>query len=254
MIKEKFIKSLEEGYKNYLLVHARSSSKIIPMHKCLSEILKEKLGKDFVIKSMGVGDNKEYKFKGKYYNKDLDITILKDNKPISALGFKFVTSNYKQNSNNYFENMLGETANVKRNDLLYGQILILKEQMPYFSTDKREFTKVEKINELNLKKYFRLGTDNAENLYHKPDIMFISFVETGDEERMLKAIANKEKISKTEFNKNELAPLVKLKFLNTKDLKEKFTEEMKEFLIKNGNFEESIDAFVNFTKAKTYGK
>ncbi len=149
MIKEKFIKSLEEGYKNYLLVHARSSSKIIPMHKCLSEILKEKLGKDFVIKSMGIGDNKEYKFKGKYYTKDLDITILKDNKPISALGFKFVTSNYKQNSNNYFENMLGETANVKRNDLLYGQILILKEQMPHFSTDKKQFTKVEKINELN---------------------------------------------------------------------------------------------------------
>ncbi len=254
MIKEKFIKSLEEGYKNYLLVHARSTSKIIPMHKCLSEILKEKLGKDFVIKSMGIGDNKEYKFRGKYYTKDLDITILKDNKPISALGFKFVTSNYKQNSNNYFENMLGETANVKRNDLLYGQILILKEQMPYFSTDKKQFTKVEKINELNLKKYFRLGTDNAENLYHKPDIMFISFLETGDEERMLKAIVNKEKISKTEFNKNELAPLVKLKFLNTRDLKEKFTDEMKDFLIKNGNFEEFIDAFVNFTKAKTYGK
>ena len=254
MIKEKFIKSLEEGYKNYLLVHARSSSKIIPMHKCLSEILKEKLGKDFVIKSMGIGDNKEYKFKGKYYTKDLDITILKDNKPISALGFKFVTSNYKQNSNNYFENMLGETANVKRNDLLYGQILILKEQMPYFSTDKKQYTKVEKINELNLKKYFRLGTDNTENLYHKPDIMFISFLETGDEERMLKAIVNKEEITKTDFNKNELAPLVKLKFLNTQDLKEEFTDEMKDFLIKNGNFEKFIDAFVNYTKAKTYGK
>ena len=106
--------------KNYLLVHAMSTKKIIPMHKCLSEILQEKLGNDFEIKSMGIGDNKEYKFEGKYYGKDLDITILKDNKPISALGFKFVTSNYKQNSNNYFENMLGETANVKRNDLLYG--------------------------------------------------------------------------------------------------------------------------------------
>jgi len=202
-MKEEFIKSLEEGYKNYLLVHARSSTKIVPMHKCISKILKEKLGKEYTIKSMGVGDNKEFKFKGKYYTKDLDITILKDDKPISALGFKFVTSNYKQNSNNYFENMLGETANVKRNDLLYGQILILKEQMPYFSTDKKQFTKVEKINELNLKKYFKLGTDNAENLYHKPDIMFIAFVETGDEERMLKAIANHEKISKVEFNKNE---------------------------------------------------
>ena len=253
-MKEEFIKSLEEGYKNYLLVHARSSTKIVPMHKCISKILKEKLGKEYTIKSMGVGDNKEFKFKGKYYTKDLDITILKDDKPISALGFKFVTSNYKQNSNNYFENMLGETANVKRNDLLYGQILILKEQMPYFSTDKKQFTKVEKINELNLKKYFKLGTDNAENLYHKPDIMFIAFVETGDEERMLKAIANHEKISKVEFNKNELAPLVKLKFLDTADLKETFSEDMTDFLLKNGDFEKFIEAFVNLTKGKTYGK
>lgn len=253
MIKEKFIKSLEEGYKNYLLVHARSSSKIIPMHRCISKILKEKLGKNFTIKSMGFGDNREYNFTGKYYTKDLDITILKDDKPISALGFKFVTSNYKQNSNNYFENMLGETANIKRNDLLYGQILILKEQMPYFSTDKKQFTKIEKINEMNLKKYFKLGTDNAENLYHKPDIMFISFIKTGDEERIIQAIENEEKINKKDFNKNELAPLVELKFLNSEDLKEQFTEEMKNFLIKHSNFEEFIEAFVNLTKGRTYG-
>jgi len=105
---------------------------------------------------MGIGNNKEYNLEGKYYSKSLDITILKDGKPISALAVKFVTSNYKQNSNNYFENMLGETANVKRNDLLYGQILILREQMPYFSTDKKQFTNIEIINETNLKKYFKL--------------------------------------------------------------------------------------------------
>lgn len=96
-MKEEFRKSLEEGYMNYLLVHARSSTKIVPIHKCISKILKEKLGNGYTIKSMGIGDNKEFHFKGKYYTKDLDITILKDNKPISALGFKFVTSNYKQN-------------------------------------------------------------------------------------------------------------------------------------------------------------
>lgn len=253
-MKEKFIKSLEEGYNNYLLVHARSPLKIMPIHKCLSEILKDKLGKDYEIKSMGVGNNKEYTFDGKYYEKDLDITILKNGKPISALGFKFVTSNYKQNSNNYFENMLGETANIKRNNLLYGQILILKEQMPYFSTNKKQFTNVEKINELNLKKYFKLGTDNDENLYHKPDIMFIGFVETSDEQRILKAVRDQEKITKKDFNKKELAPLVKLKFLQTEELKEQFTDKMKEFLIKNSNFEEFIEAFVNLTKGRTYGK
>ena len=184
----------------------------------------------------------------------MDITILKDNKPISALGFKFVTSNYKQNSNNYFENMLGETANIRRNDLLYGQILIFKEQVPYFSADEKMFTKIEKINESNLKKYFKLGVDDAQNLYHKPDIMFISFVRTGDEDRILQAIAGNEKISKKEFNKNELLPLVKLEFSSIEDLKQDFTKEMRGFLIKNGDFEAFIEAFVNFTKAKTYGK
>jgi hypothetical protein len=253
-MESEFIESLEEGYKNYLLIHARSTQKIIPMHKCIAGILQKKLGDQFSIKSIGVGDNKEYKFDGRYYGKDLDITILKNGKPISALGFKFVTSNYKQNSNNYFENMLGETANVKRNDLLYGQILILKEQMPYYSTDKKQFIKIEKINELNLKKYFHLCSDNAENLYHKPDIMFIAFVATGDEQRMHLAITNQEKISKALFNKNALAPIVNLKFLKTSELKETFTDEMKAFLEQHGDFEAFIEAFVNLTKGRIYGR
>jgi len=253
-MKEKFIQSLKDGYTNYLLVHARSSQKIVPMHRCIAEILKLKLGSEFTIKSMGVGDNKEYIFEGKYYMKDLDITILKNGKPISALGFKFVTSNYKQNSNNYFENMLGETANLKRNDLLYAQILILKQKMPYFSTDKNQYTKIEKINEENLKKYFKLNNDNAENLYHKPDIMFIAFVNTGDEERFERAIRNQEIITKTTFNRNELLPLVNVNIIETSDLDEKFSDEMKEFLKRNGDFKAFIEAFVNLTKGRTYGR
>ena len=31
-IKEKFRESLEEGYKNYLSIHTRSSKKILPIH------------------------------------------------------------------------------------------------------------------------------------------------------------------------------------------------------------------------------
>lgn len=251
---EEFRKSLEEGYLNYLLVHARSSTKIVPMHRCIAHILQKKLGENYSIKSMGVGDGREFNFKGAYYSKNLDITILKEGKPVSALGFKFVTSNYKQNSNNYFENMLGETANVKKNGLIYAQILVLKEQMPYFSTDKKQFTKVEKINELNLKKYFKLCTQIGENLYHKPDIMYIAFVKTGDEERMLQAIKNGEKISKTQFNNIELSPLVNLQFLNTNELDEKFSDDMTNFLIQNDDFEKFITEFVHLTKENEFNR
>ncbi len=253
---EKFRKSLEEGYKKYLEVHPRSNEKIKPMHKCIAAILLEKLNnvnEDFEIKSLGIGDDKEYNFSGKYYSKNLDITILYKDNPISALGFKFITSNYKQNSNNYFEGMLGETANLKRNELLYGQILIFKHQMPYYSSDKKTFTKIEHINEENIKKYLKLYNDNVLNLYHKPDLLFIAFIETGDEELFLDVIEKNIEIDKKEFHK-DLVKKVNVEFVNPDDLNDDdFSTEMKEFLKKIGNFEKFINAFVNLTKGKTYG-
>jgi len=114
-INEKFRESLENGYKNYLFIHPRSCAKIVPMHRSISEIILEKLGgvkNDFSIKSMGIGDGKEFNLEGKYYSKDIDITILFKNKPTSGIGFKFITSNYKQNSNYYFENFIEAFINL----------------------------------------------------------------------------------------------------------------------------------------------
>lgn len=253
-IEKKFIESLQNGYKNYLTVHPRSNSKIEPIHKCLAEILQSKLGEDFVIKSLGYNDNKEYLFQGKYYDKNIDIAILYNNEPISGLGFKFITSNYKQNSNNYFENMLGETANIKRNSLLYGQMIILKEKMPYYSRDKKKYTKIEIINELNLIKYFKLGNDNYDNLFHKPDIMFIAFIKAGDEDKIDDIIKNNEKINNISEFRQELSNNIKVEIIPTNNLKQNFSNDVKDFLIKHGDFSKFIDSFVKSTQARTYGR
>ncbi len=259
---EKFRESIEKGYKKYLSVHPRSSEKILPIHKCISEILLEKLGGEkskFTIKSMGIDDSKEYNFKGKYYSKDIDITIFYKNKPISGLGFKFITSNYKQNSNNYFENMLGETANLKRADFLYGQVLVLKHKMPYYSSDKKTFTKIENINEKNLAKYLKLYNDNISGLYHKPDILFLTFVSTGDEkefEKIVTAYENKKPITilKSKFHIQQL-PKVNVEFIKVKKLsKTDFQKNTLNFIEKVSDFNAFINAFVNLTKGKTYGK
>ncbi len=261
-LNEKFRKSLEEGYRNYLSIHPRSTQKIMPMHKCIAEIILTKLGgqkEGFTIKSMGIGNNKEINYSGKYYSKDIDITILYKNKPISGLGFKFITSNYKQNSNNYFENMLGETANLKRTDFLYGQILVFKYKMPYYSTDKKTFTKIEHINEKNISKYVKLSNDKIPLLYHKPDLLFLTFFETGDEiefEKIVKLYEEGElkKINKSEFHKKQLKN-VKVKFIETHKLpKNDFSKDTLEFLKKVSDFNAYIEAFVNFTKGKIYGK
>ncbi len=261
-IKEQFRKGLEEGYKKYLSVHPRSNEKIIPIHKAVSEIILSKLGGEeagFKIKSLGVDDAKEFKLDGQYYSKSIDIAVLYKDKPVSGLGFKFITSNYKQNSNNYFENMLGETANLKRAGFLYGQIIVLKHKMPYYSSDKKTFTKIEHINEKNLSKYVKLYNDDVPLLYHKPDIIFLAFIETGDENEFEKIVGSNEqgrvqRIDKRDFHRS-LIPKVKVKFIETEDLpKNAFSDETLNFLRKVSDFEKFIDAFVNLTKGKTYGK
>ncbi|WP_049757049.1 hypothetical protein [Mycoplasma crocodyli] len=104
------------------------------------------LGNDYDVHSLGYGNGKEIKIPGRYIDKTVDITISKNDSVIAGIGVKFVMSNYKQNSNNYFENMLGETANLRSNNIPYFQIFILPELIPYF--DKfGNIRSWEKINE-----------------------------------------------------------------------------------------------------------
>ena len=79
-----------------------------------------------------------------------------------------VMRNYSQNSNNYFENMLGETANIRSNAIPYFQIFIIFEKVPYYKKEG-EFQKYDIITEHNLDKYFALSKDDPASFYHTPD-------------------------------------------------------------------------------------
>lgn len=82
--------------------------------------------------------------------------------------------NYSQNSNNYFENMLGETANIRCNNIPYFQIFIIPDILPYY--DKTgNIKKWEYFNFNNVKKYINLSKDNINYYYHTPNktLLFI---------------------------------------------------------------------------------
>ena len=158
----------------------RSNKKLIPIHQFISKSILNKIGNNFTAKSLGIGDGKEAKINGKYYLKDVDIAIFnKDNKIISTISFKFVTSNYKQNSNNYFENLMGETANIRRQNIGFAHFLLLRGHTPYFSKNKGNLrgkkTKTEIINEKNLQKYIKLFKDM--DFPHKPDLIGICIID-----------------------------------------------------------------------------
>lgn len=176
----KFLSAISASFKAYNKKGgARSTKKLVPIHKFLSETILNKLGKSFSIKSLGIGDGKEATLDGKYYLKDLDIAIFKKEKIVATVSFKFVTSNYKQNANNYFENLMGETANIRRQGVGFAHFLVLRGHTPYYSKNKGNLRgkeqKIEIINEKDLQKYIKLFKDM--DFPHKPDLIGICLLD-----------------------------------------------------------------------------
>lgn len=155
------------SFKKFLQTHPRSNEKLKILHGKIAEDIKDKLNSHYSVESYGVGNGKEGKMNGRYVEKTVDILISKEKEDLAGIGVKFVMNNYSQNSNNYFENMLGETANIRANKKKYFQILILPEKMPYYD-NRGKIKKWEEITENNIKKYIILSKDNAEIYLHAP--------------------------------------------------------------------------------------
>lgn len=169
MTNEEFLEVIKKSFATYLSVGtSRSTAKLKTLHGHIAMDLRNLLGKDFAIKSQGFENDKEGSIEGRYYPKNVDITILKNGKAVAGYAIKFVMRNYSQNSNNYFENMLGETANIRANSIPYFQIFIIFEKVPYYSNGG-EFKRYDVITEHNLDKYLALSKDDPSIFFHTPD-------------------------------------------------------------------------------------
>lgn len=158
---------LINSYSKYKEFGERSNKKLVILHGEIAKYIKSKLGETFSVKSLGFGNGKESKIKGRYSDKNVDITVLKDDKPIAGIGVKFVMQNYSQNSVNYFENMLGETANIRSNKIAYFQIFVIPEIIPYYKQGG-VFKNWETFSLHNAKKYLILSKDDIDTFVHTP--------------------------------------------------------------------------------------
>lgn len=169
MTNKDFLKVIKDSFFTYLSVGtSRSTAKLKTLHGHIARDLQSMLGKDFTIQSQGYKTDKEGTICGRYYPKNVDITILKNGKPIAGYAIKFVMRNYSQNSNNYFENMLGETANIRANAIPYFQIFIIFDKLPYYNNGG-ELKRYDTITEHHLAKYLILSKDNPGTFFHTPD-------------------------------------------------------------------------------------
>lgn len=182
MTNEEFLEVIKQSFSTYLSVGtSRSTAKLKTLHGHIATDLEKLLGEDFTIKSQGYGNDKEGSIDGRYYPKNVDITILKNNKPVAGYAVKFVMRNYSQNSNNYFENMLGETANIRANSIPYFQVFIIFEKVPYYSNGG-EFKRYDIISEHNLDKYLALSKDDPSIFFHAPDKTLVILIKLKEKE------------------------------------------------------------------------
>lgn len=182
MTNEEFLQIIKKSFATYLAVGtSRSTAKLKTLHGHIATDLESLLGPGFIIKSQGYGNDKEGSIGGRYYPKNVDITISKNGKAVAGYAVKFVMRNYSQNSNNYFENMLGETANIRANAIPYFQIFIIFEKVPYYSNGG-EFKRYDVISEHNLDKYLALSKDDPFKFFHTPDKTLVVLIKLKEKE------------------------------------------------------------------------
>ncbi len=176
-----FLEILKKSFLTYLHTGSRSNKKLEILHGAISEDLNNRLGNGkYNVYSLGFGLGKEHKIYGRYVDKTVDITITENEKPIAGIAVKYVMSNYSQNSNNYFENMLGETANIRCAKIPYFQIFVIPDKIPYFDKDG-SIMKWECINSHNLAKYLKLSNDSIDTFLHTPNKTLLFILHISDE-------------------------------------------------------------------------
>jgi len=166
-----FCKALSLTFSNYKEFGARSNKKLKPIHAWIGQEISKRLDKSYSVH--WVDHPNEDTIEGKYLPKRVDISVLQKGKPKGVVSFKFVTSNYSQNNVNYFENLIGECANLKMAGIPFGHIFVLRDVIPYYKKDG-DISKFEKVTDHNLKKYIELSKDS--NLMHSPNAMAIIII------------------------------------------------------------------------------
>jgi len=158
---------------------SRSTDKLKPLHGAVAHDLSQRLGPDFSVYAQGFGNDKEAVIGGRYLDKRVDITVFRRRRALAGIGVKFVMQNYAQNSNNYFENMLGETANIRCNGYPYFQIFVVLDKLPYYNKDKA-IVRYDRFTDHNVAKYVALSQDDPNRFLHTPNKTLICVVEMPD--------------------------------------------------------------------------
>ena len=205
---------MEEKIENVLLIcldniikySKRSNKRIIPLHTFLGNNISKNI-------------KYEVKLKGLFNDKNVDLysDYIK-----TAYEVKLIVCNYKQNSNNYFENMIGATINLKQNGYRVVQLVFIPKYLPHFNKEGI-LKSIEYISDRDIQKYEKLMRKRN----YCPDNLLLCVFDTGNEEYLKNNIDNK-------LNNNELYESYNISIVS------KFNKDIQTFMDEYGNIEKFI--------------
>ena len=134
----------------------------------------------------GGSNSQERTVDGKYYRKKVDIVIERDERELGAISVKLIQSSYKKNSVNYFEQQLGETANLRRQRLVYGNLIFMPHPIPLRVGAE---WRTEYLTDDSLDRYRKLVTDH--NNIVVPDMQAIVITMLDQQHNQLSRLATR---------------------------------------------------------------
>ncbi len=174
--KERLLVAVQDSYEEYVNHGPRSNAKIKVLHGWIISELAGILGDEYLIQGLSQQGGKEQKVRGKYYEKSVDVAISREGVILGVVSVKFVMSNYNQNRHNYFEQQLGETANLRSNNIVFGHIMLRVQPTPYLGKDsnsgKQVMKRKEQVDDSAIRLYSALAQDHG--ALHLPDVQCLA--------------------------------------------------------------------------------
>ncbi len=175
-IEDRFLVAITRAYEAYIEHGPRSNEKLKILHGWIKTELTDILDNEYTIVSLSndVADSREETVTGKYYDKNVDICVSRDNMDIGIISVKFINSSFIKNANNYIEGQLGETANLRSNSIIFAHLFCITEPIPKYKKvgDNMICNERESIRNYDIEKYHRL-VNECPKPPHAPDVQGI---------------------------------------------------------------------------------
>ena len=173
-ISRRFLAATQESYHKTIEHGVRSNQKTKILHGWVQSELRRELGDAYTYTGQSAASTQEAVVAGMYYDKKVDVLIARDGQQLGVVDVKFVISNYWQNAINYIEQQIGETANLRRRNIVYGNLFCVTNPIPY-KNRSGEITRREIIRDQDIQRYSRLRADYEH--IHAPDEMAVGIVD-----------------------------------------------------------------------------